>query len=193
MSENEYENFLCEDARAETQLFKLLYPGLRALAMKWIQHTDEAEELVSDSIMVYFKHRRNYKTYSYFRSSLYLAVRYKCGTYLRNRKRSSKRLQHILNFFSMAEEIPVVPFLQLDILALVRKHCAELSDKRQQVIMLTHFKGMNLKEAAMAMGIDHRAARKLHHYAMKDLKIRLIRDGISEDVIPFIIWYILIQ
>lgn len=174
--------WLCEMATADSQAaFKRLYlfyfPKLMRFVLRYVPNGEEAEELVSDTLLAIWSNRQSLPAIANFKAYIYAIARHKIVSYWRVRPQSSVRLDELnTDLFFQTEVTPEAELISREEVMRLNAAVDALPAKCKLAFKLVREERLKYKEVAEILGISIKTLES--HLATAVRKLReALREG----------------
>ena len=93
-----------KEEKAFRELFEMFYRYLVVYAVRYVQETETAEDVVQDVFVALWKSEKEYNSFHGFRAFLYESVKNGCLNYLKHKKQEQIYADYYLRTATEAEE-----------------------------------------------------------------------------------------
>lgn len=148
-----------QDAKAFSKLYETVYIDLYRFALYTLRHPQDAEDAVSEAVILAYEHMYKLRKDEAFRSWIFQILANVC----KKKARENSQKVELLN-----EEEPAVE-IDHGIAYDVRKAFFILSEEEQQIIALSVFGGYNSKEIEKMLQINANTVRSKRSRALEKM------------------------
>lgn len=145
------------------ELYETIYKDLYRLAYYYLENAEEAEDVVSETVLKAYEKFDSLRKKEAFRAWIFKILVNQCMTHLR--KKSAKGMAEIV------EEPFFEPKLEDDIIA--EDMLSVLSKEERQIVALAVFGGYKGEEIARILHMKHSTVRSKYRRALKKLEQHL--------------------
>lgn len=174
------------DATIYPYLHDTYYNSLVYFSLSIIQNQQQAEDIAVDSLVKLWQLPTRFESIGKLRSYLFTLVRNASLNYLKHlrvKERTERELSGTETGVDAKLEALVV---EADLLRLIYQEVARLPTPYREVVELLYLEDLSSAEAADRLGISMDNLRQRKGRAIKELKSKLIRQGISELLLSLI-------
>lgn len=171
------------DPQAYREVFRVLYPRLKAYCKLFIQKENQAEDIIQDVFITLWERRKLIKADKSVESWIFVMTRNRCLNWLKRNKLEDedfevedlkrKDLQYLyqLDFINREEKS-----LEEMLGESLRQAIDTLPAKMKSVLIACKIEGRKQKEVAQAMGISLKMVEKHLASAKKRLRRKLLQE-----------------
>ena len=157
-------------------LIRVYFPILRRYAIKVLNTTTFAEDIVEDVIVKMWERKETFTCPDEIKGFLYTSVRNSCINSIRSRQREHARFHA---FTQMHEQEADISFgseiIYSEVLADLRKSVDTLPVKMREVFILSHFKEMSNQDIANHLNLSQQTVRN-----QKTRAFRLVKQWFNQ-------------
>jgi RNA polymerase sigma-70 factor (ECF subfamily) len=154
-------------------LFDKHYSALCSYAYKYINNTDECEEIVQDVFMKLWSNKDKINIDSSIKSYLYKMVRNSCLNLIKHVKLEEKYRKfnkEIIEEDSMMENDSVI---ENELSSKIRTAIDKLPEQRKRIFLLSRYEGLKNKEIAEKLNLSIKTVENHIGLALKDMRLEL--------------------
>lgn len=158
------------------KLFKLYYPLLCFYALKFVQDTDLAKEIVQDLFCKIWEDRERLNIHTSFKAYLYRSTYLNCLQYLRKRNSKKQYEEHVKNKsanYHVNKEIE-----EKEIQIIIQETLLSLPDRCSIIFKMSRFDGFKYQEIADKLSISIKTVESNMGKALKEFRKNL-KDYLS--------------
>lgn len=163
------------DSRAFSELYSRYHQKIFALCFHYINHKEEAEELLQDVFVTVHKHVSKFNSQSSFSTWIYSISVNKCLDHLRykNAKKRFAFFTHLIEDKAIETNEPRYADSQTEALY---KAINSLSEQQKTALILTQIQELSIKETAAIMHNTPKAIESLVQRAKANLQKKLKKN-----------------
>mgnify|MGYP001355593052 CR=1 FL=1 len=161
-----------DDEKAFEALFDRYWEVAHSIACSKLRSREEAQEIVDDLFLDFWQRRQSLNIDN-FRNYLYVAIKYKVITYI---KQQLSRDQHYLNYL---KDVPLEGDTTLhsieyeDLMNALEKGMQALPEKTQEAFKLSRLEGNTVSETAKQLHLSEKAVEYHITRSRKELRLYL--------------------
>lgn len=156
-------------------VFDQYFTALCYFAENITKNRDEAKDIVVASFQKYWDRRDNFSGQPQIKSFLYLVTRNACFDFLRQRNRSAKYNDEMMDVTAAASEADAQRlFIETEMLRKIYQEAAKLPQKCREVFELTYFEGLNTSQVAERLSMSVSNVTSQRSRAIYLLRIALL-------------------
>lgn len=161
------------DEQAFEQLFRTQYPALCGYARKYIDDTDQAEEVVQDMFFNFWQKRENMEINISIEAYLFRSVRNACLNYLKHLKvREEHRLATNQELRYKQQEVHD-SVVALELQEKIDNVIEQLPTERKRIFKMSRYEELKYKEIAEKLDISIKTVEVQMSKALKYLRLHL--------------------
>lgn len=153
-------------------------------AEKFTEDTETARDIVQEVFLKTWENRDKISINSSLLSYLYVAIRNRCASFIRQKALSEKFTSQVesemnqleIDFYSSEEEQHLLIY-EKETGETIRKTISELPEKCREIFELSRYQGMKSSEIAQKLNISVRTVETQIYRALKYLKERLLNNN----------------
>jgi RNA polymerase sigma-19 factor, ECF subfamily len=177
--------FLRGEQAGFTAVFNLYFERLYGFSLKLIQNDGEAEDIVQQSFIKLFSKKRDFESFCHIKSFLYISVRNSSLNYLKKMKNLTINQQ---TYKGLVEIDTTTEYAQVDgdlMMAALGHSLTHLSRKRQLLIELLFWEGLEYKQVAEKLGVSVDTVKSERTRTIAALRKRLpsISEGLNKGIV----------
>jgi len=161
-----------QDAEAFAKLYEIVYKDMYAYAYYMLSNEQDAEDIVSETVMSAYEGIKKLKDSSLFRNWIFKILSNKCK---KKRKQYAKRSEHYLE--DIKKEITTEDVNHAD-REVIRKAFSLLSDEERMIVGSYIFGGFKGEEIAEKLGMKHSTVRSKYRRTLQKLQRELEAGGV---------------
>lgn len=164
------------------EVFHKLYDPLLYYAKQYINSVEVAEEIVSDSFILFWKRKNNFTHYNQVRSFLYVCTKNSCLNHIRKTKNIPvvEDPEHIESIVQDDTDL-LAHIIRIELLELVHNKINHLPEKQREVFRLAYIENLSHQEISMALQISVESV-----YIHKSRALRFLKENIKLDHFLFL-------
>lgn len=151
------------DVHAFSQLYETVYRDLYRFALYTLQHPQDAEDAVSETVMDAFAQITALQKPEAFRSWIFRILSAKCNRHIR---------QYMSSAAPLEESVPAADHDWNESID-VRMVFAQLSEEERLILSMNLFAGYSSQEIGDTLGLNPNTVRSRQSRALKKMKARL--------------------
>ncbi len=160
--------------KAVVHIWELFYPVVFANIRMLTNGSSDTPDLTSETLVKLLKHDGHFKSKEKIRNFLFTTARNMSVNYMNRLRIVKDKSEEIVQYYQgfeadVLEAAERIASLRRQIYSAIEK----LPDKRKQVFILYHFKGLKNREIAERLGISEKAVEKQKTSAFKTLKMEI--------------------
>ncbi len=165
------------DENAFDELFRIHYKLLKNYALRFLEQTEQAEDIVQDVFIFAWENRQNLDENLSIRSYLLTMVKNRCLNCLKHEKVElnfkSKRKHELDEFYFDLLTDRKDSLLEKELISEITKGIDQLPEQCKRVFRLSRVFGLKNKEIAAELNISDKAVEKHISKALQSLRIYL--------------------
>lgn len=174
-----YRRFLDGDDNGFAELIDSFYDGLTLYLNTFVQNMDAAEELSENTFVKLITKKPHFSGRSSFKTWLYTIGRNAALDYLRKESRRSSLAIDNLQWDIASYEETEQMFFKEESRRLVHKAMSKLKTEYRQVLWLTYFEEMSIKDTAAIMKKSVNSVEHLVSRARKAIKSEIEKEELN--------------
>lgn len=167
--------FRAGDEHTFNRVYSCYYKSIHYFAMGFVHDRQQADEVVSDSMVKLWRGRANFRSAANIRAFLYIATKNSCFDRLKRAKYMVKADTDILQDADLASQEPEVlaRILESELLQRIESELRKLPARQQDVFRRSFMEGLSNEEIAMELGITANSV-----YANKSMAVTALRKAL---------------
>jgi len=168
------------DRRAYDYIFNEFYQALYYFTQKFLDDTQEAEDLVSQTFQTFFAIKDNFDTLVNVKAFLYITARNRSIDALRRKQRLATYQKELALAAGQLSEEQAADVLQIqsELLRMINKEVEKLPEKYRNVFELSFFEELTNEEIAHRLNITVTNVTSIKSRAVKKLRLQLLEKGL---------------
>ena len=187
------ERFRQGDHLAFREVFDLYYQRLCFFAYRMIQNTDQAEDVVADTMTKLWNRHQNFESIMNVQSFLFLTTRNACLNLLKSDLYRAEREKQLLRLLQNEnEDDQATRIIKQDLLKSIYDQIELLPEKQKTAFKLYYFEDMSINEIAEKLDLSPQTIKANKFLAVEKLrKIFSPKKGLISTVlvISILSWY----
>lgn len=171
------------EAPAFAYFFKRYHQSLAYFAIRLVQDTQEAEDIVADCFFKLWKRHLEFENEENIKAFLYVACRNACLDHLRHIKVRSIAQQACFDQLLQAEETILYQIIKAEVLQELNLEIELLPDNYREVFKMIYFDHKKTDEIADSLGLSVQTVRNYKSRATELLKTAMLKKGLSGPVL----------
>ncbi|PRD56104.1 RNA polymerase sigma-70 factor [Sphingobacterium gobiense] len=159
------------------EVFHKLYDPLLYFATRYVPAIEIAEEIVSDSFILFWKKKSDFSNYHQIRSFLYICTKNACLNHIRKSK-NIRIIEGPENIESILQDDTdlLAHIIRIELLELVNNKINHLPEKQREVFRLAYIEDLTHEEISTELQISVAAV-----YIHKSRALRFLKKNIKLD------------
>lgn len=150
-------------------LYEMVYKDLYRLAYYYLGNSQDAEDVVSETVLKAYENFRKLRNEDAFKSWIFKILVNQCNTKLR-KKMSRPTVE-------LVEEVAYEPTLEEQLI--VKELLNELSEEERKIVVLSVYGGYKGEEIAKLLNRRHSTIRSKYRRALKKLEEKLKNEEVQ--------------
>lgn len=152
---------------------------LRHFANKYLANEQEAEELVSDTLVKLWERHKNFNTIENIKAFIYISIKNNCLDVIKkNKRRSSKQQNFIYHAVKELQLHADQRLIQKQLLQKIHDEIEKLPPQCRQVFKLSYFEDKNNEEISKYLHISVNTVKTQKARARKHLRTALLKEDL---------------
>lgn len=167
-----------KDEEVFDEMYKLYYSKLYSIALAYVSSNEDAEEIVQDVFVKFWKKREQIEILSNLTGYLYKMTRNSCLDFLRSQKNklaigtNLHQQQYLLNYFALSSEADSL-IIEKELQFQINEGIKLLPEKCRMVFMKSRMEGLKYREISNSMDISTKTVENQISKALKHLRSHL--------------------
>lgn len=159
------------------EVFRKLYDPLLYFATQYVPTVEVAEEIVSDSFILFWKKKDDFSHYHQIRSFLYICTKNACLNHIRKSK-NTRIIEDPENIESILQDDTdlLAHIIRIELLELVNNKIDDLPEKQREVFRLAYIENLTHEEISSQLQISLSAV-----YIHKSRALSYLKKNIKLD------------
>ena len=153
---------------------ELYFPVLCRFAEKYVGDSLQAQDIVQETFIRFWKKRSLFATTYALKRFLYVSVRNACLDTLRNQQRAANRVEEFVRYRRWEDSVGVDEIIYSELLAAIRRAMLALPEKMQEVFCLAYMEGLSNDEISARLQLSHQTVRNQKTRALQILRRQFI-------------------
>jgi len=183
-SEETSRGFTMDTAGFEA-IYEKAQPGLYWMSVRLLEHSQEAEDVVTDSFVKLWHHREQFHSPEAAIGWMRVTVRNACLNLLKHNKVKVDKMHELTALLHDIEQRWNEDDLLAELIEEVLAAVARLPEKSREVFELRYLKGLRNEEISDQLGIRYQSVCNHLTSALKTLRIQL---GDKSYLLPVVLW-----
>ncbi len=166
------EGLLRRDSRVFDQVFTHYYSGLCAYANRYLNDTDQAEDVVQDIFVKLWSVNNDLKINTSLKNYFAVSVRNKCLDIIKHRKVINKHIEQEREVYKVLQNYYPL-YTETELEEILSKALAKLPPRCREIFEMSRFEGLNNQIIADKLSISKRTVELQISNALKILRQEL--------------------
>ncbi len=167
--------FRTGDEHTFNRVYRYYYKPIHYFAMGFVHDRQQADEVVSDSMVKLWRGRANFRSAANIRAFLYIATKNSCFDLLKRAKYIVKADTDVFQYTDLASQEPEVlaRILESELLQRIESELQKLPARQQDVFRRSFMEGLSNDEIATELGITANSV-----YVNKSMAVTALRQAL---------------
>jgi len=174
------ESFNRNDLTAFRVLYDIFYHPLLNYANRILHDTGDAEDILSESFVILWQKRMDFKSFKSIAAFLYTVTRNACYTQLKKTKKKNSTYQDLSFVLPDAIHIDSAAAIREDLIQYSLIAALELPSEMKKVFQLIYIEGFSAMETAKKLQLSVNTVNAQKSNAIKRVRATLIRKGLLQ-------------
>ena len=158
-----------EDPAALQHMIAVYFPILCRFAEKFLPDSELAKDIVQETFIKFWKHKRSFTSLQELKGFLYTITRNGCLNLQRGRIREAAKCNRAIAF-SIEDESIYDEITRLEYLAEINKVVRSMPDRMQEVFLLSFEDGLSIDQIAKKLQISLKTVRNQKYKSLQILR-----------------------
>lgn len=159
--------------------FNQYYKSLYFFSARLVQDEQEAQDIVSDSLVKLWERHQDFSSAQSIKAFLYLTCRNSCLDYLKHLKVRSTVQESYLKHIEQGEEIILNQIIKTEVFDILNREIESLPEKCKEIFKLIYVEHKRTDEIAEMLGLSVQTVRNQKTKAIDLLKTSMLKKGLS--------------